>query len=156
MTRPLILALGNDLIGDDAAGLLAARDLQRLLAARVDVVETAAGGFALLDHLEHRTHVLILDTIVTGAHPPGTLVEMTPEDLGGAHACSPHTVGLPETIALAHRLEIPFPSTIALLAMEILPATTIGAPLSPAIAGALPAMVSRAEAIVDAWPAGGS
>jgi hydrogenase maturation protease len=156
MTRPLILALGNDLLGDDAAGLLAGREVHRLLGNRADSVETAAGGFALLDHLEHRTHVLILDTIVTGAHPPGTLVEMTPGDLDPTQACSPHTVGLPETIALARRLEIPFPSTIALLAMEISPATTIGAPLSPAIAGALPSMVSRAGAIVDSWSAGGS
>jgi len=155
MTRPLILALGNDLIGDDAAGLLAAREVQRRIANPVDVVETAAGGFALLDHLEHRTHVLILDTIVTGARPPGTLVEMTPEELGSVHDSSPHTAGLPETIALAHRLEIPFPSVITILAMEIAPAMTIGAPLSPEIAQALPSMAHRAGAIIDSWYADG-
>jgi hydrogenase maturation protease len=143
MKPPLLLALGNDLIGDDAVGLLAARRVKNRLGDAVDVVETTAGGFGLLDHLEGYSHAIIVDAISSGTCPPGTIIEILPEDLGPATASSPHTVGLAETIKLAGQLGIVFPATISIIAMEIHPETTIGAPLSPEIQQRLPDLVGR-------------
>ena len=47
----VVLALGNDILGDDAVGFHAARSLRSEPWEGVDVVETGEAGLALLDHL---------------------------------------------------------------------------------------------------------
>ena len=59
--RILVLGLGNDILGDDAVGLLAARRLRAFLPASVDVLEAAGGGIGLLDVLEGYDCALLLD-----------------------------------------------------------------------------------------------
>jgi Ni,Fe-hydrogenase maturation factor len=43
----LVLGLGNDILGDDAVGLLAARRLRRHLPASIPILESASGGLTL-------------------------------------------------------------------------------------------------------------
>ena len=50
-TRTLVLGLGNDILADDAVGLLAARALRPSLDDSVDVLETSVHGVALIDLL---------------------------------------------------------------------------------------------------------
>jgi hydrogenase maturation protease len=59
--RILVLALGNDLLGDDGVGLEAARQIAGQVDGSVDVVETGEAGLALLELMEgyeraQRTH----------------------------------------------------------------------------------------------------
>ena len=64
--RILVLGLGNDILGDEAVGLLAARRLRALLPESVDVVESGGGGLDLLDVLEGYDRAILLDSILTG------------------------------------------------------------------------------------------
>lgn len=50
--RILVLALGNDLLGDDGVGLEAARQIAGQVDGSVDVVETGEAGLALLELME--------------------------------------------------------------------------------------------------------
>ena len=116
MRRPriLVLGLGNDILGDDAVGLLAARRLRALLPDTVDVVESAGGRAGSPGCCwKATTRALLLDAIMTGKHPPGTILEFSAEDFKKDDAPSPHYAGLPTVIQLAESLGIHFPTHIS-------------------------------------------
>jgi hydrogenase maturation protease len=161
--RVLLLALGNDLMGDDGLGPAVARALREELGGEpdLDVVASSEAGLALLERLEGYGRALIVDAITTGNCPSGTLLEYGPEDFYGSGALatgasrpsssSPHFSGLPEVLAMAARLGIPFPKEIRVLAMEIVPPDSFGEELSPSVRDALPAMLQRAKQLLAAY-----
>jgi hydrogenase maturation protease len=149
----LVLALGNDLLGDDGVGPAAARLLARRIPCDVEVVEAPHGGLDLLDLLEGRERALLLDAVLTGRHPPGTILEFGRADFALTAAPSPHAAGLPDVLALAERLAIPFPRDLRILAMEVERMHVLGADLTPAVRAALPAYVGRAAEVVASWVA---
>lgn len=59
--RILVLALGNDLLGDDGVGLEAARQIAGQVDGSVDVVETGEAGLALLELMEGYERALLID-----------------------------------------------------------------------------------------------
>jgi len=148
--RGIVLALGNDILGDDGAGIAAGRQLQGRVPDGVDVVEAGFGGFHLLDHLEGYPRALVLDAVATGAHPPGTVLEFSRADFAPL-ASSPHYVGLPEILAVAETLQLDFPADLRILGLEVERIDTFGTSFSPAVAAALPAFVARAVSIVKEW-----
>jgi hydrogenase maturation protease len=149
--RILLLALGNDLMGDDAAGLAVAKLLRQELTGEIDVVESSAAGFELMELLEGYDRALIVDAINTRTNPPGRVLEFTAEEFTGHAAWSAHYAGLPEILELASRLEIPFPSEIRILAMEIDPLFETRIGLSDQITLALPKFLARARSILHDW-----
>ena len=164
--RILVLGLGNDIIADDAVGLLAVRRLKEAWekagdrdsggpaerdSAEVRFVESSVSGVALLEDLADHDRALIVDAVVTGRAPPGAILELEPDDLGPVVAPSPHYAGLPELMTLAREMQIPFPSRVKILAVEVVDPHTIGGPLSPAVDVALPAVVERGLKQIHAW-----
>jgi hydrogenase maturation protease len=147
----LLLALGNDIMGDDAAALVAAQRLKAKGLEDVDVSETLEAGLALLEILSGYTRVLLLDTIVTGNHPPGTVLTLSQRDFTKVLGSSPHYAGLPEVIELARQLAIAFPLDIRVLALEIETPTDFSDTLSPMIQAAIPGYVEKAVAILKGW-----
>ena len=149
--RILVLALGNDLFADDAVGLVASRALKTHFPSGVDFVEAAGHGLDLLDDVEGRDCVLLLDSIVTGVREPGSLVELTEKDFGPSGPGSPHSSGLPEALLLARKLSLSLPRHLRVLAMEIRHTTILGTGLSAQIQQSMPAFISRAKEIISAW-----
>jgi hydrogenase maturation protease len=149
--RILLLALGNDLMGDDAVGLAVAHILRQQLGGEIAIAESAAAGFELMELLEGHERVLIVDAISTGSNPPGTVLEFSPEEFAGHGAWSAHYAGLPEILQLADRLEIPFPREIRILAMEIDPVSEAQSGLSDRIILSLPEFLERAKTILRHW-----
>lgn len=147
----LVLALGNDLMGDDAAGLAAARELKKKFGSEIDIFEVASAGFMLLDVMEGYSKVLLLDTVLSTNGTRGRVRELTKEDLSKKFSNSPHYVGLPELIELAERLDIDFPKTIKALVIEISEAGIIRLGLNPDIKDRIPELVDKAAAIVKQW-----
>ncbi len=147
----LLLALGNDIMGDDAVGLRAARLLEKEFTHEVDFCETTEAGLSLLDIMSGYDRVLLLDSIVTGKHSAGTVLEFYRADFDKVTGPSPHYAGLPEVLALAERLDIAFPRNIRVLALEIATPNDFGQTLSPAIDHALPDFVERAGRILRQW-----
>ena len=106
--KTIVLGLGNDLLGDDAAGILAARALREQIGDVADVVESSLTGLALLDLFLGYDRAIIIDAIVTGNKPPGAIHELHPSDLDPVVAPSPHYTGLPEMLAISERLDLKF------------------------------------------------
>lgn len=149
--RTLVLALGNDLLGDDGVGLEAARQIAGQVDGSVDVVETGEAGLALLELLEGYERALLIDSVVTGRYPPGTVIEFSPEDFRRVIAPSPHYAGLPEVLEMARRLNLVFPRDIRILAMEVQNPYEFHIGFSPPVQEAFPRLVQRALQILQEW-----
>ena len=150
-TSTLVLALGNDIMGDDAAALIAAQHLKDQNLNDAEISDTLEAGLALLEILSGYDRVLLLDTIVTGHHAPGTVLELSACDFTKVLGSSPHYAGLPEVIELSQQLAIPFPKDIRVLALEIETPTEFSDTLSPVIQGAMPAYIQEARRILEEW-----
>lgn len=149
--KPLILGLGNDLLGDDAVGLMAARRLRPTLASQADVLESNLSGIALLDLFEGRDQVIVLDAMQSGCYPPGSVVELTTEDFRSFQCPSPHFSGLPELIDIAEKLGMGFPQKVRVLAVEIHEACEIGGPMCKEVADAIPEIVNCVVKRLASW-----
>jgi hydrogenase maturation protease len=141
--KTLVLGLGNELLSDDAVGILAARALKPRLDGRADVVESALSGLALLDLFIGYDRAIIIDAIQTGKSSPGTVLEISPADLDAVRAPSAHYCGLPELLAIARELALDFPREIAILGVEVADPLTIGGPVSEPVQRAIPEIVRR-------------
>ena len=147
----LVLAMGNDLVGDDGAGLMAARQLTEAYSERVDVTETGESGLALIELMTGYDRVLLIDAIVTGTHEPGSVIEFVPDDFSKIVAPSPHYAGIPEVFDVANRYQIPMPTEIRILGLEVVDPYEFREGLTPLIQEALPAFVEKCEQILRGW-----
>lgn len=143
--KTLILGLGNELLGDDAVGILAARALKERVKDTANVVESSLSGMALVELFIGYDRAIIIDAVKTGRCPPGTIYELRPQDLGAVTAPSPHYAGLPELIATAQQLQLNFPNEIKIFALEVEDPYTIGKGLSAPVQQALERLIHRIE-----------
>ena len=148
----LVLGLGNDLLSDDAIGIVVARTVREHLPegeSGVSVLESSLSGLALLDLFFGYDRVVLVDGVHTGRRPPGSLIELVPDDLRTVVAPSPHYAGLPELLAVAQNLGLPFPTDVRILAVETQDPWTIGGGLSPPVRGAVEEAAARVLALLS-------
>ena len=127
----LVIGVGNADRGDDAAGLMAARQVRATAPAGVTVIELDGDQLALLDAWEGATDVYLVDATCSGAEP-GTVRRFDASaPLGGDFSRrGTHLLSLADVIELAralHRL----PARLRGFGIEGA-AYELGAPLSPA------------------------
>ncbi len=169
-----VLCLGNELISDDALGVVAARRLFRRLAVAgtpvppglsfdpavtvrafelprvglVEVVETALTGMYLLEAVVGASRLIVVDTIATGATEPGTVRELQESDLAGPRGGSPHYIGLLEALDLARALGLEVPADVVVVAVEVGDSMTVGGEMTRPVGAAVPVVVARAMALI--------
>jgi len=151
--RKRVLCLGNDLLADDALGPLVARRLRQLALPNVEVVETAETGFYLLESLLNCSSLLVVDTIVSGNFPPGTVRLLREEDVATIPGTSPHYVGLFEALAVGRALQLSVPETLTLLVVEAGDCLTVGGEMHPEVEKAI-ASVAEMVCTLVAGPGG--
>jgi len=77
----LILGVGNLLLKDEGVGVHVAQRMMAMdLPPDVEVMDGATEGYNLLDCIDGREKVVIVDT-VKGGHAPGTVYRMTDDDI---------------------------------------------------------------------------
>jgi hydrogenase maturation protease len=143
-----VLCLGNDLLADDALGIVAAERLRRRLPTGVEVVATTETGFRLLDYLVHARRVIVVDTVVTGCASPGTVYLVGEDDLRDTPGGSPHYVGLFEALAVGRELGEAVPDEMVIVVVEGGDCRTVGGRMGAATAKAIPVVVELVERIV--------
>lgn len=104
----LVLALGNDILGDDSAGYIVAdklsSNINSCLKNKVDIVKTAETGLYLFDYfLLDYDYVIIIDSVVSNEE--GRVYNIPIEALKPATAPSPHYSGIPEILGLLEGLD---------------------------------------------------
>jgi hydrogenase maturation protease len=134
----IVIGLGNDLRGDDAAGLLAARALRALGPEGVDVEEHSGDVAALLQSISSHREVVVIDAVAVDT-APGTILELGP-DTAGRNGASSHGLGLREALALAGVLgPVPTVRVIGIAGREF----DLGAAPSPAVVRAAAEVAAR-------------
>ena len=152
MAMPVrVLGLGNELLADDAFGILVAREIERLALEGVDVICTPESGFRLLDYVHGVGRLLVVDTLLTGTAEPGTLYEVGEDTVPRTPCNSPHFVGLFETLRLARQLELPVPDEVRIVAVEAADCSTIGGAMHPAVRAAIPDAASLVKRNAESW-----
>ncbi len=154
--KPLVLGLGNDLLGDDGIGVVVVQELSKEFGAVADVTACNLHGMALFDVMLGYNQAIIIDAIRTGKVPLGTIMELSPGDLRAVPVPSPHYSGLPELIELAGQLELDFPHEIVILAVEIADSQTVGGSMNRPVANAATDLVHRVRTRLTAWGKSGS
>jgi len=146
--RTIVLGIGNELIGDDGAGIVTARSLHGHLGQDVDVTETAECGIALLDHLIGYDRAILIDAVFGSGNPPGTVRVLEPCDFSRIEHPSPHYAGIPELIDVAGQLGLAFPKWFRIVAIEAQDRSTIGSGISPSVLRGVREAVSRIVTMV--------
>ena len=149
--KPVVIGLGNELMGDDAVGLIVARRVAAAAGALADVVEGGFSGLSLLDPMIDRPKAVLVDAVFTGRHAPGTIVRYRPEQLRCTGSPSPHYAGLPEVIAMARTLRMSFPDEIEIVAIEAADPHTIGAGLTASVAAAVEPATETVVGLLRQW-----
>jgi hydrogenase maturation protease len=155
----LIVALGQELRGDDAAGIEAVRRWQarhhRHLEAedadptQIRVIFAGLPGVALLDLLEKSAAAILVDAVQSDSQP-GTIRRFDLDQLAAfqAGSGSAHGWGVAETLALGQQLGLPLPHQLVVIGIDA-GQVELGASLSPAVEAALPDAVCAIQAEVD-------
>jgi len=137
-----VLCLGNDLLADDSLGIVVAEQFRQFAPPDIEVISTPESGFHLLDYVLNIQRLIVVDTVLTGAAPPGTIYAFHDHELQAVPGASPHYVGLNETLALARQLGLRVAEEVLFLAVEAYDCTTLGGEMHPEVAAAIPRLVS--------------
>jgi hydrogenase maturation protease len=143
----LVIGLGNPLRGDDGVGPRLVEELTRRgLPGGVMALDRGSGGLDLLQVLEGRQRVVVVDAADVGREP-GQFVRFTPDQARLAQAAdrfSLHNAGLGETLALANALGRTLPHMVIFGVQPAEVGWREG--LSPAVETMLPAL---ADAVLE-------
>lgn len=138
-----IIGVGNLFRGDDAAGLLAARQLKDLVGDRAEVIEAELAGLDVLDLMADASAVILIDAARSG-RPTGTIhrLDASAGPLSGdLFPHSTHVLNAVDAIEMGRTLGL-LPPRVIVYGVEV-GDTTAGNALSPAVAGALDQVVER-------------
>jgi len=87
---------------------------------------------------------IIIDSIITGTHPPGEIIEFAPSDLpDNPRLRCPHDADFKSAIELARRTGLKMPQKILILGIEVIDNLTFTPELSPKLSAALPAILEK-------------
>lgn len=143
-----VLCLGNELLGDDALGCMVAEHLRQAKPPDVEVLSTLESGFHLLDYVLNTRRLIVVDAVLTGNAPAGTIYVFHDSDLTVVPGGSPHYVGLYEVLALSRRLGLPVAEEVVILAVEAAESSTLGGAMHPAVRAAVPALAGLVRDVI--------
>jgi hydrogenase maturation protease len=146
----LLVGIGNSHRGDDAAGLIAARQIAKMGLPGIQTV-TLSGEATSLYGMWHGARSVVLIDAISSGQPPGTLhrVDAHRQVLAGQGLrSSSHALGIADAIALGRALRT-LPPELIIHGVEGADYTR-GTPLSDAVAAAMPELVTRIVKEVEA------
>jgi hydrogenase maturation protease len=150
----IVVGIGNPLLGDDGVGWRVADAVQGALAGRegVTVDSLAVGGLTLMERLVGWDRAILVDAVVTGHDPVGTVrrhdLATLPARAGG-HLDSAHDVTLQGALDVGRALGAALPRDITVVTIEAASVGVFSEALTPSVSAAVPAAVERVLAAVD-------
>lgn len=147
--RPLVLGLGNILMGDEGIGILAARRLagNAEIAARAELLDGGTGGFHLLGFFQDYPRLILIDAAMD-AKPPGTVTHLRPRFASDfPKSLSAHDIGLRDLIEAASMLR-PLPP-LDLITISIASLQSLSLEVSLPVQAALPEVEALVLSLLD-------
>ena len=90
MGNTLIIGLGNPIVGDDAIGIIIVDWLEKNTSFPNTTVnsDVSLAGIGLIEQFRGYDQVIIVDSMVTGKYPPGTVKVLSPDQFLSTHHTS--------------------------------------------------------------------
>lgn len=147
--RILILALGNDLMSDDGAGLKAGRLLEER---GYRVVEIGTDIFRLHRYYDGEEKLIIIDAVLSDDYPPGEVIHLEGDEIFerlNARIRSAHFIGAIDALRLLMELDERLKNVelhfIGIVAKRI----ELGMELSEEVRKALPRVLEIVESVAS-------
>jgi len=120
--RVLVLGLGNELLGDDAVGIIVTRELHKQLSKslspKASFVATNSFGYALLDLIEGYDRLVVIDSMKVAPDEVGSIREFDLDDLPSGTS-SPHEISLKDLIYVGRHIGLKMPSDVKVIAIGV-------------------------------------
>ncbi len=115
----LVLGVGNPILTDDEVGFRVAHFLKELKP-ELTVIETAEAGLTLLELIAGYKRVIIIDSVKTGLDKPGTLYELTLDQIDPSwNFCSTHGIDIKMAFELGRKLDYKLPAKLSIYGIEV-------------------------------------
>jgi hydrogenase maturation protease len=115
----LILALGSDIVMDDAVSIILAKDLKHLFPDfKLEILPV--GGIGLIESISGFNLVVIIDTLISADADPGEIILFSDlQSVRTLHLQNPHDVDFYTSIRLAEMTGYRIPEKIVVLGIRI-------------------------------------
>lgn len=118
--KPLILGVGNILLGDEGVGVRIAQALEKRgeILPHFDIIDGGTCGMELLDEMAKREHIIIIDAVLANKKP-GDIVVLHDEQVPVffSRKISPHQLGICDVLS-ALKLTDEFPQHLCLIGIQ--------------------------------------
>ena len=143
-TRLKVIAVGNDLYGDDGVGNAVLHELEKMSEMKeVELIDGATDALGLIDHFSETDHVIIVDAAQMG-EKPGTVKVFSKDEVKleiKMDHLSVHGISLAETFDIAKMVDS-LPEKITIIGIE--PKNIgISQALSDVVSQSIPEIVSN-------------
>jgi hydrogenase maturation protease len=145
----LVLGVGNILLRDEGIGVHVAQRIEAMnLPDEVELFDGGVLGLDLLEHMEDRERVIIIDA-VQGGEEPGTVYRLTRKDID---------MGKTRLLSSLHEIDLPYVLNVAaLMGKHIEPVIigvepkdiSVGLELSPEIEAKIPEVIEMVMKEID-------
>lgn len=150
-----VIALGNPLLCDDSAALVALRALSaHSQSCNTDFIENYSSGMDLLPEIMEREHVIIMDAVRTLEVEPGSCLEFSLSDLREtrqARLVDTHGMNLATVVQTGIRFGYTMPTDLTILGIEGRDFTSFQEHPHENVMSHIPQIISRLEKTILKW-----
>jgi len=154
----VIIGLGNEFMRDDGLGIYALREIRKRIEANgpdevpdkgasshnIILRESTVGGLELLDCLVGYQNCILLDAVVTGKYPVGTVYRhIYHYNDEPVRLITSHQINLTELLGFAKLYQTVVPSSIIIYGMEAADVMTFSPGCTAAVKEKLPVLVDE-------------
>ncbi len=149
----LVIGLGNPILGDDGLGWRVVEEVEKKILREsqfkhkeITFAYYSLGGLALMENMEGYQRVIIVDSLVTGNNPIGTIFSLPLNELpnfSSGHSSAAHDTSLMTALEVGEKCGIELPEEIWAVVIEAENVYEFSENLSPAILDSLPVAVEK-------------
>jgi hydrogenase maturation protease len=151
MNKILLMAIGNDIRGDEGIALSVGKELEGTFTNKIDFIEVSDTGMELLSVFDDYEKVLIITIAESIEKLIGTITEFDITAIQKETISSSHYFGLSQIISLSENIKIPLPDTVKIISIEIQKANTISEKFSTIITGKRSLLLEKSMLILNQW-----
>jgi hydrogenase maturation protease len=149
----LVIGLGNPILGDDAVGWRIVEQVQKQINddTRVEFDFLSLGGLSLMERMIGYEQVILVDAIVTGNYPVGTVLTNSIDRLPNraiGHLCSAHDTTIQNALAMGRSMGAHLPDQIYVITVESQSVYNFSEELTPEVQAAVPEAVNKVLAYI--------
>jgi hydrogenase maturation protease len=155
----IVIGLGNPILGDDGVGWRVAesvanrlKDDQNGIHREVEVDCLSVGGLSLMERLVGYKRAILVDAILTGSSPIGTVSQFDLQELPNralGHMSSSHDTTLQTALDVGKRMGAILPESIQVIAIEAENLFVFSEQLTAAVEAAVPKAVELVFATLE-------